>query len=220
MTNPEIIFVNDFLAHYSEGYDPVKAKAYYERTKVLKGRRRGRSVTSAVRTVDGSTIKTRSTVSGLTTSNPLTPAQRAAKRAEASKARVESIKKKMAQMQKHLDNLRSIRTEKLKSAAASKKESSKKDSKTKETSSTKDKEPAKKLTAAEKAEKARKAREAYEPVKKDPSSMSVDELDKQIAKTRERMTQLRTDLKRIMANAPGRSSVSDVTTSRTAGQGR
>ena len=29
-------FIDDFLAHYAPGYDPVAAKAYYERTKKLK----------------------------------------------------------------------------------------------------------------------------------------------------------------------------------------
>jgi len=39
--------VDNFLAHYaSEYYDPVKAKAYYERTKKLKGRKKANALTS------------------------------------------------------------------------------------------------------------------------------------------------------------------------------
>jgi hypothetical protein len=95
--------------------------------------------------------------------------------------------------------LKELVSERAKKTEAKKSSDSK--SKDSKSSSTKEK-TAKPLTAGQKAEKARKAREEYKSEKKkEPSSMTAEELDKKIADVRQRMRELKAQLKDALDRA-------------------
>lgn len=179
-------FVDDFLEHYSRpDYDPAKAKAYYERTKRLKGRNQGSG------TPDTSPRET-----GGSSSSSSTPAERAAKRAETNKAKVKAIRGKIDKVSKHVDALLKERRSRGEKDSDSDKKSEKSTDKKEKSSTEKDDKPAEKLSASEKAEKNKKARDKYqEEHPQEPSDMTVEELDEKIATGRRRVKELKARLR-------------------------
>lgn len=145
-------------------YDPVKAKEYYERTKVLKGRRRAASQPSPPGPGGRPTVQSNS--SGRAPNRANTKSRRA--QLEAQRARLEKrlsrAREVLAQLVEEAQSRSGVEKSSAEKASA-KTESSKEKSSTKKSSE-------KPATASEKAKKAKAAREAYE--KENPNSLSRD----------------------------------------------
>lgn len=198
MTTHSGAFIDNFLEHYAVGYDPVKAKEYYEKNKRLKGRQTGANVGSGPRPTASPVATTSSAAS-----SGGNPAQRAAKRAEANKAKVKAIRGKIDKLDNHLATLKKERRAKgttdAQSDAKAESGSKKEESKTKESADKSEEKPAEKLSAADKAKKAKEARDNYESVaKKEPSEMSLEELDEKIATVRQRVKELKSRLRETL----------------------
>lgn len=150
------------LFHYAKGYDPEKARAYYLRTRQLKGRKRGTTSDVVTRPAgEQSPSSQRRSTSG---SKSQTPSQR------------EALMKQKAALEARLDRLRDVLAQ-LVEAAKKRSGVDTKSAENKTSPETKDT-PDKKLTRAEKREKAEAAREAYEP---DPTvSQEVKQLQDQV----------------------------------------
>lgn len=189
---------DSFLLHYSKGYDPAKARAYYLRTRKLKGRRQGLSqlteeqIAAQVKARKERKQAAKEAFEKAATGNegkydryrPPTPEQRR-----------EQLKKQRAELEARFKRLQDV-LEKLVEAAkarsgvetkSEKQSSTKTPSKEKATSkeSTKKDSP---LTTAEKKEKAAKAKEEYQKENGGPSlSTEVVQLQKKIADIRKKI---------------------------------
>lgn len=186
---------DDFVRTLIHAYDPVKRKEYYERTKKLKGRRRGRQDTSS------------------SNQNAVFQDQKKNKRSQteiriaAYKLRLEKLKKVLAQLvaeakKRNQENSGSKDPEK------ATKEQSKEQSKER----SKDKSKDKPLTGQEKAEARKRSKENYEK-NKDKQSLSEQEekLKDELKEVREKIQKVRAELKgsvnkaRNKTNKPQRS---------------
>jgi chromosome segregation ATPase len=157
----------DDSALFHGTYDPIKAKAYYERTKKLKGRKRGSIVP-----VGSNRDRRQSTAT-------MVKGRGMPNRSKTKSRRAELQAQKEA-LEKRLDHLREVLAQRVKEAKAlSGTQKPKKDEKDTAPETSIDKadrnaaeKKAKPLTASKKAEKAKKAKETYE--KEHPNSLSND----------------------------------------------
>ena len=197
-------------------YDPVKAKAYYERTKKLKGRKPGKG-----EVVSDTSSKLPDWVTDTPevedTRNHIDNAQKTP--SDAGKLR-EAATKRQAQLRARLERLETILAELVEKAARSagaetkdSKETASKTEESKKTDTAKEKEKPK--TASEKKEAAKKAAEDYEKNKKAESNESdqavqdkIEEVQAKIAAARE---SLRKAIERAKAMKPPAKSGSTTT---------
>lgn len=159
-------FDDSILLHYAEGYDPVKAREYYLRTRKLKGRRSGGSDVPPARKPSG----------GQSPSNSQRRSSSGSKKpSKPSASRRKELLAQKAALEKRLDRLRDVLAQLVDAAKKrSGVETKERENKNSPESST----PDKPLTKAEKREKAKAAREAYEP---EPTvNQEVKQLQEQI----------------------------------------
>ena len=165
---------DSYLLHYSKGYDPVKAREYYLRTRQLKGRRPAAGDYDAERG-----RKYYRQVQKMTGNEEYAATSEARKQLEEQKAalkkRLERLDEVLAELVRAAKSRSGIKTEPAKTKSdpedtpkdkASRNESAKKDTP---------------LTSAEKAKKAKEAREQYQKENKGPSlSTEVKQLQTKI----------------------------------------
>lgn len=193
------------LFHYSPGYDPVKAREYYLRTRKLKGRRKGSRKTSTPvsrrpsRIADGPTNPTR-----------VDPERNKRRQAEL-RAQKEALQRRLEKLREALAEL--VEAAKKRSGGDPNKSSPSKD-KAPETqvdradrnAAEKDRKPE---TAAQKRERAKAAKEAYEKENPNTLSKDVEILREQIADIRKKIQDALADAKRRQDAASKRSSNSN-----------
>lgn len=173
-----MIIDSEDLAH---DYDPVKAKEYYERTKKLKGRKKG--VEDDENLLDGN-----STIEGLDNrgsnkSGPVSESRKAEIDAE-----VEALKKRLAALKKILKEL--VDQAKQRAGVEGEDEDSE-DSEGSEKSKREKKSSEEKLSAAEKRKKAKADKERYE--EENPES-KLEEVRDQISEIAEKIKKAREKL--------------------------
>lgn len=156
------------LFHYSKGYDPVKAREYYLRTRKLKGRRPG--VTNDHREFKKAATGNEGKYARFRTDKP---------NRSKTKSRREELERQKKALEARLERLRDVLAElveaaKKRSGGDPNKKGEKKDTKesTQSKGSKSKKSKDKPETAAEKKERAKKAKEEYE--KEHPNSLSQD----------------------------------------------
>lgn len=161
------------LLHYSQGYDPVKARQYYLRTRQLKGRspgQRDRVATGVVRS---------------------TPSK-----GKKKSSRREEIQAQKAALEKRLDRLRDVLAE-LVEAAKTRSGVDTKSDKSEKKSSEKEPQKKRKLTAKEKREAAERSKEHREKnEKKQPPSKEIKELQAQIKDIRKQIKEALEDARK------------------------
>lgn len=178
--------VEKILSHGDSVYDAAKSHEYYMRNRKLKGRSKGSADTTST--------------SSTTSSGP-SAAQRASAKSEARQQKVASIRGKMSKMSTHLEGLIAKRDGAKETTSDTKSKTSATKSASKSGSTSAESTPDKKLSVSEKADKAKKAREDYEKVDDKSSAETATDLDKEIAETRARITQLKTQLREILDRA-------------------
>lgn len=184
-------FIGEFLEHV---YDPKKAHEYYERTKKLKGRKRGTSSTYATR-VTAPSANTRTRAAAVATSGGKAPAKKTA----GADARVAAI-------QARLDRLKEVLAElvaQAKGRAGVEPESNTK----KKTESSKDSKPEKK-TAAEKKKDAKAAKERRDKEAKLSPDQRVAAIQKEMQQVREQIADIRARMAAAAKRTPPRASSS------------
>ena len=187
----ELFHEDLFLDELSHAYDPVKAKEYYEKTKVLKGRVKGTTKVVA---------KTSNSSSASAAKKRASAAKAQAARSAALKAaaekRVFALKVRLQQMEEALDKL----------AAQAKARSGvdPKASAPKAATAASKAKDAKPLTAAQKREAAKKAAERRE--KESDQSLSTQEktLEAKIASVRKRIDKMKVDMEVARQKTQGR----------------
>lgn len=140
-------FDDSALLHAERPYDPAKARAYYLRTRKLKGRQSG-----------ATTVQPASKPQG--TQSPQPSQRRSPSGSKASTSKRSELAEQKAALEKRLDRLREVLASLV---DAAKKRSGVETKSSKDTTSPETKSPNKPLTAKQKREKADAAREAYEP---------------------------------------------------------
>lgn len=174
-------FVEDYLAH---AYDPVKAKEYYERTKKLKGRKKGAApVATGGRQPAGNFSKA--------------PPKAAAKKAPSGN-RTKMLNERLTRLNEVLDLLDS------KVAAAQARSGIKgvatKTAATKKAASSTT-EPSKDKTATQKKADAKASAERYEKNKKGESSKSAQAVQDEIEEVQKKIAEARDELTAALAKA-------------------
>lgn len=207
------------LLHYASGYDPVKAREYYLRTRKLKGRR-----------VSKEEFKDAATGNEGKYDRPGNTKAEKAYDAQQRKARRAQLEKKQAELRQRLERLQQVLRElvedakkrsgvEVKKSGSDKKtsESSSSESKTKSKESSKS-EKSEPLTESEKREKAKKAREAYEkengPTKSNGGGQS---LSTDVKALERKIQDIRAKIEKALEDARSKSSQSN---NQTASKGR
>lgn len=176
--------VDDFVAHYTQGYDPAKAHEYYLRTRKLKGKKTGTAVAPKGRPVGKQ----------LTTHSVAAPKQKTAleHRKEVA-ARVESMKGRLEKLRKLLRQL--VKEAQIRSGVDPKDQKAK----AKATAGSE------KLTAAEKKEAAKRSKEYREKHKaelaKETLTAQEKRLSEQIKDVEAKITKAKAELKAAVAKA-------------------
>lgn len=184
----------DDSALFHGNYDPAKARAYYLRTRKLKGRTAKTDGPSS--SVRGSARPSATAVAGSSTSN----------RANTKSRRAELLAQK-ERLEKRLDRLREV-LEQLVIEAKGRSGVKKPDAKDAAPETQTDKadrnseEKAKRLSPSQKAAKAKKAKETYE--KENPNSLSTN-----VDVLKEQVKDIQDQIQRAIADARERSSKAD-----------
>ena len=181
------------LAHYADpNYDPQKAKAYYERTKNLKGRRRGTKTDPE--SSGGS--------NGPRPSAQPAPSQPDSDQHAAARARREEVQRQVENLQERLSQLKEVLRQ-LTDAAKKKAGVETEAEKDKKKDSKDEKES--KLTQAEKDKKAKAEKERRDKEKKDSPTEQLASIQQQIADVQEKIQQAREDLRDAIKKAQAKS---------------
>ena len=171
---------DSILIHYSEGYDPVKAREYYLRTRKLKGRPRGSQQESPGRPRGNSSTYGSGQSSGNYQNASAAERQKelAAQR-DALKKRLDRLREVLRELVKDAKKRSGVKTPDKASTSSTKSSSSTKKSTTKSKTESK----SKPLTAQQKREKNKAAREEYAKEnrgKKPALAKEVDQLRRQV----------------------------------------
>jgi len=169
--------ITKIFRHADPDYDPQKAKEYYERTKHLKGRKKGSAIESSGRRPVGAKTPT------------VKVPNRAAEHKAAQVARVRELTERLKKLRAIYKKL--IDAAKRRSGVEVKPDPAEKDAAGKDKKSS-----AEDLSAAEKRKKSIAAKKAYE---KEHPDKAVEALDKQVAAMVEKIKEARAKLKEAIA---------------------